>query len=351
MFLIADSGSTKTDWCLCNKGAIIQHIQTQGINPYHQSEDAIEEVLREELLPQLKGQSSHLNAQSPQPEVIFYGSGCANETACKRVEEAIYKVLGTDHITIHSDLFGAARALCGREEGIACVLGTGSNSCLYNGKEIVANIPPLGYILGDEGSSAVLGRRLVGDCLKNQLPETLRDEFLTEYNLTQEIILEKVYRQPLANRFLASLTPFLSKHREVPGIHKLLVESLRRQPRASAWSWGPSYRAPWRDSSSTTPRRSCKEAPRPPSCSSISEQNLTASRSRILPYERELQEVHTMGGAISRNSIAAPHSIAARIIHPLRAASRDLPCHPMVVFAEWPGDRGCRHPDALPLTS
>ena len=225
MFLIADSGSTKTDWCLCNKGAIIQHIQTQGINPYHQSEEAIEEVLREELLPQLKGQSSHLNAQSPQPEVIFYGSGCANETACKRVEEAIYKVLGTDHITIHSDLFGAARALCGREEGIACVLGTGSNSCLYNGKEIVANIPPLGYILGDEGSSAVLGRRLVGDCLKNQLPETLRDEFLTEYNLTQEIILEKVYRQPLANRFLASLTPFLSKHREVPGIHKLLVES------------------------------------------------------------------------------------------------------------------------------
>lgn len=225
MFLIADSGSTKTDWCLCNKGAIIQHIQTQGINPYHQSEDAIEEVLREELLPQLKGQSSHLNAQSPQPEVIFYGSGCANETACKRVEEAIYKVLGTDHITIHSDLFGAARALCGREEGIACVLGTGSNSCLYNGKEIVANIPPLGYILGDEGSSAVLGRRLVGDCLKNQLPETLRNEFLTEYNLTQEIILEKVYRQPLANRFLASLTPFLSKHREVPGIHKLLVES------------------------------------------------------------------------------------------------------------------------------
>ena len=79
--------------------------------------------------------------------------------------------------------------------------------------------------MGDEGSSAVLGRRLVGDCLKNQLPETLRDEFLTEYNLTQEIILEKVYRQPLANRFLASLTPFLSKHREVPGIHKLLVES------------------------------------------------------------------------------------------------------------------------------
>ena len=220
MFLIADSGSTKTDWCLCKKGTVLNNLQTQGINPYHQSEEAIEGVIREELLPQIPQtiEISKLN-------IIFYGSGCANETACKRVQDAIHKVLGTNSITIHSDLLGAARALCGHEEGIACVLGTGSNSCLYNGKEIIANIPPLGYILGDEGSSAVLGRRLVGDCLKNQLPEVLRNEFLTEYWLTQEIILEKVYRQPLANRFLASLTPFLSKHREAPEIHKLLVES------------------------------------------------------------------------------------------------------------------------------
>lgn len=218
MLLIADSGSTKTDWCLCNQGAIVQNIQTQGINPYHQTEEAIEEVLRKELLPQFEAQSS-------QPKVIFYGSGCANETACNRIKKALFKVLGSEDVTVHSDLLGAARALCGHEEGIACVLGTGSNSCLYNGKEITANTPPLGYILGDEGSSAVLGRRLVGDCLKNQLPEAIRNEFLAEYQLTQEIILEKVYRQPLANRFLASLTPFLSKHREVPEVHKLLVES------------------------------------------------------------------------------------------------------------------------------
>lgn len=225
MLLIADSGSTKTDWCLCNQDAIVQNIQTQGINPYHQTEEAIEEVLLSEFLPQLTAQSSKLTAQSSQLKVIFYGSGCANETACNRIKEALFKVLGTEDVTVHSDLLGAARALCGHEEGIACVLGTGSNSCLYNGKEITANTPPLGYILGDEGSSAVLGRRLVGDCLKNQLPEAIRDEFLAEYQLTQEIILEKVYRQPLANRFLASLTPFLSKHREVPEVHKLLVES------------------------------------------------------------------------------------------------------------------------------
>lgn len=218
MILIADSGSTKTDWCLCNEGTPILAVQTQGINPYHQTEEAIEQVLAEELLPQL--------AQLPACLcVIFYGAGCANDTACGRVREAIQKVLATDDIIIHSDLLGAARALCGHEEGIACVLGTGSNSCLFDGKDIIANVPPLGYILGDEGSSAVLGRRLVGDCLKNQLPEAVRNEFLAEYNLTQETILEKVYRQPLANRFLASLTPFLSKHREVPEVHTLLVES------------------------------------------------------------------------------------------------------------------------------
>ena len=223
MILIADSGSTKTDWCLCDQGAVILNIQTQGINPYHQSEEAIEAVLREELLPQPIAQK--LIAQSSQLTIIYYGSGCANETACNRIKKALREVLDVEDITVHSDLLGAARALCGHEEGIACVLGTGSNSCLYDGKEIISNIPPLGYILGDEGSSAVLGRRLVGDCLKNQLPEAIRDEFLTEYQLTQEIILEKVYRQPLANRFLASLTPFLSKHRDVPEVHKLLVES------------------------------------------------------------------------------------------------------------------------------
>lgn len=220
MILIADSGSTKTDWCLMRDSDTTLVIQTQGINPYHQAQEAIGLVLAEELLPQLKGYVKE------QPlKVIFYGAGCANDNACQRVEDAIHIVLGYTDITIHSDLLGAARALCGHEEGIACVLGTGSNSCLYDGEKIVANVPALGYILGDEGSSAVLGRRLVGDCLKNQLPEAIRDEFLVEYGLTQEIILEKVYREPLANRFLASLTPFLSKYREVPEVRRLLVES------------------------------------------------------------------------------------------------------------------------------
>ena len=223
MFLIADSGSTKTDWCLCLDNSSEMIFQTQGINPYHQAEEVIEQVLFEELLPHLSPYAERM--QEEKIKVVFYGAGCANETACSRVELAIRKVLSADEVVIYSDLLGAARALCGHDEGVACVLGTGSNSCLYDGKGIIANVPPLGYILGDEGSSAVLGRRLVGDCLKNQLPELVRNEFLAEYELTQEIILERVYRQPLANRFLASLTPFLSKHRDVPEVHRLLVES------------------------------------------------------------------------------------------------------------------------------
>ena len=114
-------------------------------------------------------------------------------------------------------------ALCGKTAGIACILGTGSNSCFYDGKKITANISPLGYILGDEGSGAVLGKRLVGDLLKHQLPDDLCQDFLKEYDLTPALILDKVYRQPLANRFLAGLTPFLFAHKHRPEIRNLLI--------------------------------------------------------------------------------------------------------------------------------
>ena len=217
--LIADSGSTKTDWCVCRNGEILQALQTQGLNPYHQSEEVIAEVLMNELKSALRTELK------PDTQVIFYGAGCANEAACSRVRRMIETVLGLTDVQVYTDLLGAARALCGHKEGIACVLGTGSNSCLYDGKKIVANVPPLGYILGDEGSSAVLGRRLLSDCFKNQLPPALQEEFLKRYDLSQEKVLERVYRQPLVNRFLASLTPVLSEHRDVPEVHKLLVES------------------------------------------------------------------------------------------------------------------------------
>ena len=233
--LLADSGSTKTDWCLCKDGRVVQATQTQGLNPYHQSENVIAEVLTNELKPTLREELSADTA------VIFYGAGCANDTACRRVRNVIETVLGLTDVQVYTDLLGAARALCGHNEGIACVLGTGSNSCLYDGEKIAQNVPSLGYILGDEGSSSVLGRRLLSDCFKNQLPNSLREEFLKKYNLTQESVLERVYRQPLAGRFLAGLTPFLSDHRDVPEVHKLLVESFTEFLTRNVIQ----YRRPW----------------------------------------------------------------------------------------------------------
>ena len=214
MILIADSGSTKTDWVLCDSGNIITRIKTQGLNPTIQSSEAILAVLVEEL-------AGKLDTDAPE-SIFFYGAGCAYENANKRMLNALEAVFKTKNIHIHSDLLAAARALCGHEEGIACILGTGSNSCLFDGKEIIDNIPSLGFILGDEGSGAHLGRQLVGDCIKKQLSKNLREKFFKEYNLDKATILERVYHTPLPNRWLASFTPFMYENRKEAEIQTLL---------------------------------------------------------------------------------------------------------------------------------
>lgn len=215
MIIIADSGSTKTDWCLGSTKDDCRIVQTGGINPFHQSLDEIGQVIASTLVPQL-GDTTGFT------DIHFYGAGCIPEKAGV-VKQALLQSFPQASISVESDLLGAAHALCGKSAGIACILGTGSNSCAYDGEKITAHISPLGYILGDEGSGAVLGKRLAGDCLKHQLPEDLCLQFLEEYQLTPALILDKVYRQPLANRFLASLTPFLRAHRHRPEIHALLL--------------------------------------------------------------------------------------------------------------------------------
>lgn len=215
MILIADSGATKTDWCFGCSLTNHHIIQTNGINPFHQSSEQIKRILSEELLPQLPVEREVTN-------LFFYGAGCTPEKSIL-VRDALLCFFEGAEIQVTSDLLGAARSLCNDEKGIACILGTGSNSCEYDGQTITSNVSPLGYILGDEGSGAHLGKRLVGDCLKHQLPKGICQAFLEETKLTPTEIIDKVYRQPQANRFLASLTPFLSAHREVPEIHELLV--------------------------------------------------------------------------------------------------------------------------------
>ena len=219
MKLVVDSGSTKTDWGFFNTAYDLRSVKTQGINPCHQSVEAISTIIKSELLPNTSG--IDLNSVN---EVYYYGAGCATESICVQMAGILKEFFPNAVIAVDSDMLGAARALCGRSEGVACVLGTGSNSCMYNGKEIVDQVPSLGYILGDEGSSAAIGRRLIGDCLKRQLPEAVCNEFMERYQLTKEIIIENVYRQPLPNRYIAGFAPFVYEKRAVPEVHKLIIQ-------------------------------------------------------------------------------------------------------------------------------
>lgn len=219
MILIADSGSTKTDWGFFNTTADVQALRTAGINPCHQTTDQIREIIENELLPQAR-----LVDRSQVSRVFYYGAGCATPAICGTMQNLLHDFFPQADVTVASDMLGAARALCGHSEGVACVLGTGSNSCLYDGKDIVGQVPSLGYILGDEGSSAALGRRLLSDCLKRQLPESLSREFMERHDLNMDTILENVYRKPLPNLFLAGFTPFLAEKRDVPEVHKLIVQ-------------------------------------------------------------------------------------------------------------------------------
>lgn len=195
-YLIADSGSTKCTW-LVDDGVHIAHYRTRGINAALHSMEQVREALLE--FP-----------PSVTPDAIFfYGAGCGWQfpQATETLKSALEARFGTVHIEAESDLLGAARALCGRKPGIACILGTGSNSCHYDGGRIVQNIPPLGYVLGDEGSGSALGQTLVNGIFKGHIP--LREEFLAAHDITYEEVIRRVYREPYANRFLASLAPFV----------------------------------------------------------------------------------------------------------------------------------------------
>ena len=220
MILIADSGSTKTDWCVAKDGFTVKRFTTQGINPYHQDERRINGIVLDELLPQ--------TGEYKLKKIVFYGSGCRDEII-PTMKNILYSAFNNNvEVEIYSDLLGAARAICGHEEGIACILGTGSNSCLYDGNKIVGNIPPLGYILGDEGSGATLGKIFINEIFKNSRMYDLKKEFLRVLKMTEGDIIDRVYRQPMANRFLASLAPFIHSHIERHEVNEIVTENFRQ---------------------------------------------------------------------------------------------------------------------------
>lgn len=222
MKLIADCGSTKIDWCVLNEQKLAKQVFTCGMNAVMLTEEEMRTRIHTELVPELTEYIDSIDS------IYFYGAGCISSEVCSNVATALkHNFPAAKTVEVYTDLLAAARALCGHEPGIACIMGTGSNSCLYDGQGIAANVSPLGFILGDEGSGAVLGKLFLGDVLKNQIPAEIAASFLSEYDLSLMDIIRRVYREPQANRFLASVTPFISKHIDVPEIHDMVLNSFK----------------------------------------------------------------------------------------------------------------------------
>lgn len=203
MKLIADSGSTKTAWKLIGDSGEIKNILTPGINPFFRTMEEIYRELNQLLLPE---------TGTDIQKIYFYGAGIVNTEKGDIIGSALRHIYPESAIETNSDVLGAARALFGDQPGIAGILGTGSNVCLYDGAKITAGISPMGFILGDEGSGAVMGRKLLGDYFKEVMPAYLRAAFSEKFKITREEALNRVYRTEKPNQFLAQFIPFLSDY-------------------------------------------------------------------------------------------------------------------------------------------
>jgi glucosamine kinase len=215
--LIADSGSTKCSWRLISRTGVMRDISTTGCNPFFRTTESIFDELLANLLPY-----TSLDVE----EIFFYGSGIINDSKADIIRIPLQKLYPKARIELYSDVLAASRSIFGASKGIACILGTGSNVCLYDGIKVATGISPLGFILGDEGSGAVLGRKLIGDYFKEVMPMPLRDRFEHKYHITREEVLQRVYKTERPNHFLASFAPFLSEEIEADYIHNLVKDSL-----------------------------------------------------------------------------------------------------------------------------
>ena len=216
MILIADSGASTTDWRILDGQGKIEQAQTIGFNPYYQPIEQFDREIREVLVPQIKPEIK---------KIFYYGTGCSSDKNRKLIRNVLEVFFPEAHIEIWHDLLAAARALCGTEEGIACILGTGANSCYYDGTKIVDNVTSLGYILGDEGSGAYLGKKIVADYLRKDLPEKLWDQFKKRFPFDRDEILDRVYTQEMPSRFLGSFSHFIFQHVKEPYCYKLVYDS------------------------------------------------------------------------------------------------------------------------------
>ena len=213
MIVIADSSSTRTEWTLIDGRKVVEHAITGGLNPYFQTRREISHCIRLEL--------PEAFFRKRWDHVYYYGAGCANAEKCKIMESSLVAQFKT-LVTVESNLLGAARGLFVRRPGLACIIGTGSNSCIYDGDKIVKNIRSLGYVLGDEGSGAYIGKSFISDCLKELVPKELGDEFIEEYGINPDEVMDEIYVNAVASVLLSSYSAFLLKHIDHPYVHSLV---------------------------------------------------------------------------------------------------------------------------------
>ncbi len=215
--LIADSGSTKTDWILLKDNEIVKQVFTIGFNPYFQNKDQISNAIYAQLLPNIENIINDID------KIFYYGAGCSNQDNCNIVKQGIGSIIKVKAIYISHDLLAASRALCLDKPGIAGILGTGSNSCLYDGKNISENVPSVGYMWGDHGSGASIGKRFLNYYFNDELPTEIKLDFENQ-GYHREEILNNVYKKNMPSKYLASMSLFLGKHIDNDFIKKILVE-------------------------------------------------------------------------------------------------------------------------------
>ena len=216
MILIADSGSTKTTWMEVETG---KTVLTEGLNPHFTADERFQAactVVRQQIP----------TADYPPQTIFFYGAGCGNTTQRGRVAMLLAKAFGTSDIQVETDMLGACHATCGHEAGLVGILGTGSNACYYDGRDITLQAVSTGYILGDHGSANHVGRRMLQDYLTRKMPRNLISKFHEAYPLTKDEFMEAVYHQPNANRFLASLAPLAVQHIDDDYCFQVIYNSL-----------------------------------------------------------------------------------------------------------------------------
>lgn len=218
MKLIAESGSTRTEWALVEDNRLIQRAFTEGLNPFFQTRREISRSVR-------LGLPEHFFKKKLE-QVYYYGAGCSSYEK-KNVLGASLVAQFKTPIQVESDLLAAARSLFKCEPGIACILGTGSNSCFYNGRIIVKNVKPGGYILGDEGSGAALGKMFLSDVLKNLAPKEIMNDFFEKSRISANEVMESVYNRPFPNRFLSTLSYFLADYTHDDYVHQLITGNIR----------------------------------------------------------------------------------------------------------------------------